>query len=81
MVQSKSSSTCGLHTVYFIIRIIDAKNRSKYVEMVNVGEFVTCHYAVKEGTTKLKDQVVRELHPKKNKIAAPPCQGRFVCFF
>ena len=37
-VQSESSATCGLHTVSFIIHMIDPRNHTKYVETVNAGQ-------------------------------------------
>ena len=64
-VQSESSATCGLHTVYFIIRMIDPKNKLKYTETIDVGQYTRSNYDVKEASTKLKDQdIVNHLSRK-----------------
>ena len=47
-VQSESSATCGLHTVYFIIRMIDPKISQ------NIPN--NTHYDIKGASMKLKDQ-------------------------
>ena len=36
VVQSESVSTCGLHTVHVIIRMMDPMNKSSYVKKFNV---------------------------------------------
>ena len=41
IVQAASTSTCGLHTLYFIIRKMDPLNKSKNVKEVNVSNYVT----------------------------------------
>ena len=40
IVQSTSVSTCGLHSLYFIIRMMDPFNKSSYAMKVNIGEYV-----------------------------------------
>ena len=37
VVQAESVSTCGLHSLYFIIRMIDPLNKASYVTNVNVA--------------------------------------------
>ena len=39
------------------------------------------HWQLGRWKTRQHFTLVRELDPKKNKIAAPPCQSRFVWFF
>ena len=62
---SQSVSTCGLHSLYFIIRMIDPQNKSSYVTNVNVGEYVCIHYNTNEGNVMLKDKdIVQHLSKK-----------------
>ena len=49
VVQSGSVSTCGLHSLYFIIRMMDPLNKSSCVTNINVGEYVHIHYDMNEG--------------------------------
>ena len=56
LIQSTSSSTCGLHSLYFIIRMMDPFNKSSYAMNVNVGEYVCVHYETKEDNAVLKDK-------------------------
>ena len=64
-VQSKLSATCGLHTVSFIIRMTDQKNKSKYTKTIDIGHYTHSNYDVKEASTKLKDQdIVNHLSRK-----------------
>ena len=56
VVQAESVSTCGLHSLYFIIRMMDPLNKASYVTNVNVGEYVHVHYDMKEGNMLLKDK-------------------------
>ena len=61
-VQSKSSATCGLHTVYFIVRMTDPKNKSKYTETIDLRQYTRSNYDVKEAGTKLKDQDIVNIY-------------------
>ena len=65
VVQSESVSTCGLHTIYFIIRMMDPMNKSSYVTSVNMGDYVRLHYGTKDGNHIIKDRdVVNHLSRK-----------------
>ena len=58
VVQSESVFTCGLHTIYFIIRMMDPMNKLSYVTSVNVGEYFRLHYDTKDGNHIVKDRDV-----------------------
>ena len=62
VVQSENVSTYGLHTIYFIIRMMDLMNRLSYVRSVNVGDYVRFHYDMKDGNHIVKDRdIVKHL--------------------
>ena len=65
VIQSTSSSTCGLHILYFIIKMMDPMNKSNYAKNVNVGEYVRIHCNTKEGNPILKDKDIMEHLSKK----------------
>ena len=67
VVQAESVSTCGLHSLYFIIRMMDPLNKASYVTNFNVGEYVHVHYDMKEGDTILKDKDIVHYISKKFK--------------
>ena len=65
IVQSESMSTCGLHSLYFIIRMMDPLNKASYMTNVIIGKYVHIHYDMKEGNTILKDKnIVQHLSKK-----------------
>ena len=66
-VQAANTSTCGLHTLYFIIKMIDPLNKSKNVKEVNVGNYVRTHYDTKQHNTVLKDRDITNHLSKKLK--------------
>ena len=62
VVQSENFSGCGLHVLYFILRMMDPFNKSSYIRNVNVGNYTRVHYDTKEDNTILKNKdVVRHL--------------------
>ena len=65
VIQSTSSSTCGLHTLYFIIKMVDPMNKSNCAKNVNVGEYVRIHYNTKEENPILKGKDIVEHLSKK----------------
>ena len=67
VVQAATTSTCGLHTLYFIIRMMDPLNKSKNVKEVNVGNYVRTHYDTKQNNTVLKDNDITNHLSKKLK--------------
>ena len=44
VVQAKSSQTCGLHTIYFIVRMMDPKDLTTPTINVNVSQYIRKHY-------------------------------------
>ena len=44
VLQSSSTSTCGLHSIYFIINMMDKRNETKSYDTVNVGKYNRKHY-------------------------------------
>ena len=45
VLQSNSTSTCGLHSIYFIINMMDDRHKSSsFYKKVNVGEYNRQHY-------------------------------------
>ena len=50
-IQAEPVSTCGLHSLYFIIRMMDPLNKASYMTNVYVGEYVCAHHDMKEGDT------------------------------
>ena len=55
VVQSETTSTCGLHTIYFIVRMMNPMDKTLATKNVNVGSYVRKHYDTKSGNAKLKD--------------------------
>ena len=54
IVQSESTQTCGLHTIYFIIRMMDPKEKTLTNQNVNMGEYVRKHFDIKSSNECLK---------------------------
>ena len=67
VVQSESTQTCGLHTMYFIIRMMDPKDKTLTNQNVNVGEYVRKHYDTKSSNGRLKDTHIVDHLSKKFK--------------
>ena len=62
IVQAESSQTCRLHTIYFIVRMMNPKDVTNMTHQVNVGQYVRCHYDTKSNDTHLKDDdIVKHL--------------------
>ena len=60
VVQKESMQTCGLHTIYFIVCMMNPKDTTNMTQTVNVGQYVKCHY-----DTHLKDEhIIRHLSKK-----------------
>ena len=60
VVQTENVQRCGLHTIYFIVRIMNPKGTTNMTRTVNVGQYVRRHY-----DTHLKDEhIVRHLSIK-----------------
>ena len=65
VVQSESSQTCGLHTIYFIVRMTNPKDNTMATRTVNVGHYVRRHYDTSSNDAKLKDRhIVNHLSKK-----------------
>ena len=65
VVQSESSQTCGLHTIYFIVRMMNPKDNTMATRTVNVGHYVRRHYDTSSNDAKLKDRhIVNHLSEK-----------------
>ena len=65
VVQAESTQTCGLHTIYFIVRMMDPKNTTKPIVNVNVGQYVRDHYDTSSKNASLKDKdIVKHLSKK-----------------
>ena len=58
VVQAESISTCSLHTLYFIIRMMDPFNKLSYIRNVNVGAYIREHYHTKEDNAILKGKYI-----------------------
>ena len=56
IVQLTSVSTCGLYSLYFIIRMMDSFSKSSYAMNIDIGEYVRIHYDTKEDNAVLKDK-------------------------
>ena len=56
-VQSESTQTCGLHTIYFIVSIMNPKDTTNMTRTINVGQYVRCHYNTKSNDATLKDEL------------------------
>ena len=65
VVQAESTQTCGLHTIYFIVCMMDPKNTTKPIVNVNVGQYVRDHYDTSSKNASLKDKdIVKHLSKK-----------------
>ena len=67
VVQSESTQTCGLHTIYFIIRMMDPKDKTLTNQNVNMGEYVRKRYDTKSSNEHLKDTHIVDHLSKKFK--------------
>ena len=47
VVQSETASTCGLHTIYFIVRMMSLMNKTLAIKNVDVGSYIRKHYDTK----------------------------------
>ena len=47
IVQSQATSTCSLHTIYFIIIMMDPLNKTALAKNVNVGQYIRHYYDTK----------------------------------
>ena len=78
VVQAESTQTCGLHTIYFIVCMMDPKNTTKPIVNVNVGQYVRDHYDTSSKNASLKDKDIVKHLSKKFKtnfdmlLKAPP---------
>ena len=64
-VQSESAQTCGLHTIYFIVRMMNPKDTTNMTRTINVGQYVRRHYDTKSDNATLKDEhIVNHLSKK-----------------
>ena len=68
ILQSASTSTCGLHSIYFIINMMDNRHKStKFYKYVDVGEYNRKHYETSNPDTSIKDlDIVKHLSQKFN---------------
>ena len=55
VVQSESTQTCGLHTIYFVICMMNPKDKTLTNQNVNMGKYVRKHYDTKSSNEHLKD--------------------------
>ena len=78
VVQAESTQTCGLHTIYFIVRMMDLINTTKPIVNINVGQYVIDHYDTSSKNASLKDKDIVKHLSKKFKtnfdmlLKAPP---------
>ena len=64
-VQSESTQMCSLHTIYFIIRMMNPKDTTNMTRTINVGQYVRRHYDTKSNDATLKDEhIVNHLSKK-----------------
>ena len=68
VLQSTSSSTCGLHSIYFIINMMDTRYKStNFYKYVDIGEYNRKHYETSDPNTSIKDlDIVKHLPQKFN---------------
>ena len=68
VLQSASTSTCGLHSIYFIINMMDNRHKStKFYKYLDVGEYNRKHYETSNPNTSIKDlNIVKHLSQKFN---------------
>ena len=65
VVQAESTQTCGLHTIYFIVCMMDPKNTTKPIVNVSVSQYVRDHYDTSSKNASLKDKdIVKHLSKK-----------------
>ena len=66
VLQSNSTSTCGLHSIYFIINMMDDRHKSSsFYKKVNVGEYNRQHYETSNPNVTIKDiDIVNHLSKK-----------------
>ena len=70
--------TCGLHSIYFIVSMMDPKNTTKPIVNVNVGQYVRDHYHTSSKNASVKDKDIVKHLSKKFKtnfnmlLKAPP---------
>ena len=68
VLQSASTSTCGLHTIYFIINMMDPRNEQfKFYKYVDVGDYNRRHYETSDPNVALKDADIVDHLSKKFK--------------
>ena len=67
VVQSETASTCGLHTIYFIVRMMSPMDKSLAMKNVDVGSYIRKHYDTISGNVKLKDSHIVDHLSKKFK--------------
>ena len=48
--QSESAQTCGLHTIYFIVGMMNPKDTTNMTRTISVGQYVRRHYDTKATT-------------------------------
>ena len=66
-VQSESTQTCGLHTIYFKVRMMNPKDTTNMTRTINMGQYVRCHYNTKSNDATLKDEHILNHLSKKFK--------------
>ena len=68
ILQSTSTSTCVLHSIYFIINMMDNRhNSTNFYKSVDVGEYNRKHYETSNPNTSIKDlDIVKHLSRKFN---------------
>ena len=67
-VQAESTQTCGLHMIYFIVRMMGPKNTTKPIVNINVGQHVRDHYDTSSKNASLKGKDIVKHLSKKFKI-------------
>ena len=65
VVRSESAQTCGLHTIYFIVCMMNPKDITTMTQTVNVGQYIRQHYNSSSNNAILKDEhIVMHLSKK-----------------
>ena len=68
VLQSTSTSTCGLHAIYFIINMMDPRNEQfRFYKHIDVGEYNRRHYETSDPNVALKDVDIVDHLSKKFK--------------
>ena len=57
VVQTETAQICGLHMIYFIVRMMNPKDTTNMTQTVNVGQYVRCHYDTKVMTPTSKTSI------------------------